>query len=60
MQGALSKHALSKHKDELDGDIRRDPKQVHRAQRGKNLVVAGLIVAFVVIVYLVSIVRMGG
>ncbi|MCR9221282.1 MAG: hypothetical protein NXI21_13745 [Alphaproteobacteria bacterium] len=56
----MSKHASSKHKDELDGDIRRDPKQVHRAQRGKNLVVAGLVVAFVVIVYLVSIVRMGG
>lgn len=44
----------------LDGDIRRDPKQVHRRQRGKNLVVAGLVVAFVAVVYIVSIVRMGG
>ncbi len=46
--------------DEFDGNIRRDPKQVHRRQRGKNLMVAGLVVAFVVIVYIVSIVRMSG
>lgn len=49
---------LTKDEQNYDGDIRRDPKQVHRRQRGKNLAVAGLVVAFVVIVYLVSIVRM--
>lgn len=50
--------ALSKDEQNYDGDIRRDPKQVHRRQRGKNLAVAGLVIAFVVIVYLVSIVKM--
>jgi hypothetical protein len=49
---------LTKDEQNYDGDIRRDPKQVHRRQRGKNLAVAGLVIAFVVIVYLVSIVRM--
>ena len=33
---------------------------VHRAKRGKNLAVLVLLVAFVVIVYFVSVIRMGG
>ena len=45
---------------EFDGNIRRDPRQVHRRQRTKNLVVGGLVIGFVLIVYFVSIVRMSG
>jgi len=33
---------------------------LRRRRRGKNLALAGALVAFVVLVYLVSIVRMGG
>jgi|GEM_PF-5180447 hypothetical protein len=47
-------------KDIFDGNIRRDPKQVHRRQRGKNFVVAGAVIAFVSIVYFVTIVKMSG
>ncbi|MEQ8602407.1 MAG: hypothetical protein RIB45_03740 [Marivibrio sp.] len=54
----MTAKVLKDENEEFDGDIRRDPKQVHRRQRGKNLAVAGLVVAFVVIVYLVSIVKM--
>lgn len=41
-----------------DGDIRRDPRQVHRRQRGKNLAVALTLGGFMLLIYLVSIVRM--
>ncbi|HLW27525.1 MAG TPA: hypothetical protein VKY54_07315 [Kiloniellales bacterium] len=34
--------------------------EVHRAKRGKNLAVLAALVAFIVIVYFVSIIRMGG
>ena len=33
---------------------------VHRAKRGKNLAVLAVLLAFIVIVYFVSIIRMGG
>jgi hypothetical protein len=33
---------------------------VHRKQRSKNLALMAVLVAFVVLVYLVSLVRMGG
>ena len=53
--------AMTKQDDtEFDGNIRRDPKQVHRRQRGKNLAVAGALIGFVAIIYLVSIVKISG
>ena len=40
---------------------RKDPRsEVHRKQRGKNLALLAALLAFAVVVYLVSIVRMGG
>ncbi len=33
---------------------------VHRRQRGKNLAVLGALVAFIVIIYVVAMVRMSG
>ena len=36
------------------------PTEVQRRQRKKNLVVMGILVAFVVLVYFIAIVRMGG
>jgi hypothetical protein len=40
---------------------RKDPRsELHRKQRGKNLALLAALLAFVVVVYLVSIVRMGG
>jgi Tfp pilus assembly protein PilW len=35
-------------------------KDMHRRQRGKNLVMLAVLLAFVVLVYVISIVRMGG
>lgn len=34
--------------------------KVHRAKRGKNLAILAVLVAFIVIVYFVALVRMGG
>jgi hypothetical protein len=39
---------------------RTDPAEVYRRQRGKNWLVFGLLLGFVVLVFLLSIVRMGG
>jgi len=45
-----------------NNERRRKPgdSDVHRAKRGKNLAVLALLVAFIVIVYFVSLIRMGG
>lgn len=34
--------------------------QVHKAKRGKNLAILAALIAFIVVVYFVTIVRMGG
>jgi len=39
---------------------RRSDTDMHRRQRGKNLFVAGFLVALVVIFFLLTLVRMGG
>lgn len=39
---------------------RPEPTEAQRRQRKKNLVVLGILVAFVVLVYFIAIVRMGG
>jgi hypothetical protein len=40
-------------------DNRPGDSDIHRRQRGKNLVVAGLLVALVVVFFVLTIVRMG-
>ncbi|MGM0562308.1 MAG: hypothetical protein ACQETX_14725 [Pseudomonadota bacterium] len=47
----------------MSGDDRKrrpGDSKVHRAKRGKNLAILAALVAFIVIVYFVAIVRMGG
>ena len=46
-------HAMADHRRPGDSDM-------HRRQRTKNLVVAGFLLALVVIFFILSIVRMGG
>jgi hypothetical protein len=45
-----------------DEDGRRKPgeSEVHRRKRGKNVALALALVAFIVVVYIVAVVRMGG
>jgi hypothetical protein len=42
-----------------DGNLRRDPKQVHRRQRGKNIAVGLCLAGLIGLVYLTSLVKMG-
>ena len=39
---------------------RQPPSELHRKQRSKNLALLFALLAFVVVIYLVSVVRMGG
>lgn len=52
MSGDETKHG--------DGAGRRFRSEVHRRQRGKNLALAGVLIALMVLFYVVAIVRMGG
>ncbi len=40
--------------------VRKHPSDLHRKQRSKNIALFLLLVGFVVVVYFVAIVRMGG
>jgi len=46
--------------DPNDQSRRPGSSEVHRSKRGKNLAVLAALLAFIVLIYFVSIVRMGG
>lgn len=46
--------------DVMVQDRRRGDTDMHRRQRGKNLVMAGFLLALVVIFFVLTLVRMGG
>ncbi len=37
-----------------------DQSEVHKRKRGKNLALLGVLLAFVVLIYVIALVRMGG
>ncbi|MGP1253827.1 MAG: hypothetical protein ACTS10_05410 [Kiloniellales bacterium] len=43
-----------------EGRRRPGDSDVHRQKRGKNLALLGALLAFIVLVYIVAVVRMGG
>ncbi len=52
--------SMSNEDKRADGSGKRFRSEVHRRQRGKNLALAAVLVALMVLFYVVAIVRMGG
>ena len=58
---ATKEMAMQQHgRDETEtrGDLRADPTQVHRRQRGKNLAMLAVLVGIVVLLFVITIVKL--